>query len=910
MNWHSVGVEEALRAVETDPEIGLAREEAARRFDRHGPNELRETGRKSAWCILWEQLTAAMVVILIVAAAISALLGDFKDAAAIMAIVVLNAVLGLSQELRAERALAALKKLSAPVVKVLRGGHIAEISSHEVVPGDIVLLETGNLVPADCRLVESVNLRVQEASLTGESVPVEKDSASIAEADAPLGDRRNMTFMGTVVTYGRGLGAVVATGMETELGAIAEMIQTVEREATPLQRRLAHLAMVLAAAALAIVAVIFTIGILRGEELKLMFLTSVSIAVAAVPEGLPAVVTIALALGAQRMFGRKALIRKLPAVETLGSVTVICSDKTGTLTQNRMTAVMAADVNGRTDIKELPEDAARRSAFISDHPALALVIAGGALCSDARLENDEDASGRRRLVGDPTEGAFLDAAARLGIEMEDIERHLPRVDEIPFESERKRMTTVHPIKNPHTQEDGPLGAVLDRVRRAAGVERVAFTKGAVDSLLEVSASVWTGAGAVPLDEARRKRIARENEEMAGGGMRVLGVAFRSLREGEGTAEEELTFLGLLAMVDPPRPEVHEAVRICNVAGMRPIMITGDHPLTAETIARELGIGGEAAAITGRELSRISAAELKEKVADTAIFARVSPAHKLDIVEALQSRGEIVAMTGDGVNDAPALRKANIGVAMGITGTDVAKEASDMVLMDDNFATIVAAVREGRIIYDNIRKFIRFLLTCNTGELWVLLLGPLMGMPLPLLPLQILWMNLITDGVPALALSVEPPERNVMGRPPIRPTESVFSRGMGRDVLWVGLMIGMFCLGVGWEAWREERATWQTMLFTTLTFSQLTYALSVRSERDSILHIGLGSNRSMLIALIVSVGLHLSLVYTPFLQDIFRTVALSTTELVVCLAAGFLVLIIAEVGKRVLNVREPSEVVLS
>ncbi|MEJ2210354.1 MAG: cation-translocating P-type ATPase [Anaerolineae bacterium] len=907
-DWYRKESAHVVAHLNSDAGAGLATEEAQRRLAEHGPNELVERGAKSPWRILWEQLTGVMVVILIVAAVVSGVIGDWKDAIAILAIVVLNAVLGFSQEYRAEKAMAALKQLAVPTVKVRRdgdgGSHVVEVSARELVPGDVVLLEAGALVPADGRLLESVNLRVEEAALTGESEPVEKEIRALDRPDLPLGDRRNMVYMGTIVTYGRGMAIVTATGMETELGRIAELIQTVEREPTPLQRRLAQLGRGLAVAALAIVAVVFLLGLLRGEDWRLMLLTAISMAVAAVPEGLPAVVTIALALGAQRMLRRQALIRKLPAVETLGSVTVICSDKTGTLTENRMT-VTVLDVLGETQqVDTLLEegipvaDAEMLGGQRPEVRSLGLLAKAAALANDASLERTDE--GGYRAVGDPTEGALVVAAAELGLIKAELDGRWPRVGEVPFTSERKRMTTVHRVGVRAEESDAPW---------CCG-SHVAFAKGAVDSLLAISGRVWSGDEELPLTDELRARIVAANDRLAGQGQRVLGVAFRPLDEvpdlaNEAAVEREMTFIGLVGMIDPPRPEVRQAVATARAAGIRPVMITGDHPLTAQQIAGELGIASELTIttdgrpLTGRDLSGMAKDDLAGVVDEVAVYARVSPEHKLQIVRALQDRGQIVAMTGDGVNDAPALKKADIGVAMGITGTDVSKEAADMVLLDDNFATIVAAVKEGRTIYDNIRKFIKYTLTSNAGEIWVMLLAPLAGMPLPLLPLQILWINLVTDGLPGLALGVEPPERDTMRRPPHHPQESIFGRGLGRHVAWVGLLMGLVSLGIGYGTWRGGWAHWQTMLFTTLTLSQMGHALAVRS-RESLFTVGLRSNRALLGAVLLTFVLQLAVVYVPFLQDLFKTQALTVGELLLSLVLSTVVFWGVELEKWLLR----------
>jgi len=878
-----------LRSLGTDAQSGLSDEEAARRLQERGANELEDRGGRSPWAILWEQFTSTMIVILIVAALASALLGDYEDSIAIAVIVVLNAALGFAQECRAERAMAALKRLSAPRVRVRRESHVREVSARELVPGDVVLLEAGNLVPADGRLLEAANLRVQESALTGESEPVEKDPASVVGEDTPLGERAGMVYSSTVVAGGRGLYVVTETGMATELGKIAAMIQSSAPEQTPLQRRLNQVGRVLALAALAIVGVVFVLGLLRGEDLEVMFLTAVSLAVAAVPEGLPAVVTIALALGAQRMLRRRALIRKLPAVETLGSVTVICSDKTGTLTENRMTVTVLDVADHTVEPGEGSLDAA------DEDPALALLLAGGALCNDALLEDDgEDGL---RAIGDPTEGALVVAAAREGMKKPELEAALPRVGEVPFDSGRKRMTTVHEVV-----PGSGLPAALDSALHGGG-ERgsyVAFTKGAVDGLVEISSEVWTGDGRLePLSEEWRGKISASNERLAADGIRVLGLGLRRLPAFDGGGEElerDLTFFGMVGMIDPARPEAREAVETCKRAGIRPIMITGDHPLTARHIAADLGIAEDGQILTGRDLAGLSEEELEYFVEEVPVYARVSPEHKLSIVGALQEKGHIVAMTGDGVNDAPALRRADIGVAMGITGTDVSKEAADMVLTDDNFATIVAAVEQGRIIYDNIRKFIKYLLTSNSAEILVMLVGPYVGLGLPLLPLQILWINLVTDGPPALALSAEPAERGIMRRPPHPPGESVFARGLGRHVVWVGSLMALVSLGTGLWYSRVAPEIWQTMVFTTLTFSQLSHVMAIRSGDESLFTVGLLSNKPLLGAVALTFVLQLLAIYAPLFQGFLETEALPVAHLAVAVALSTIIFWAVEIEK--------------
>jgi P-type Ca2+ transporter type 2C len=897
--WHQIERDAVLAELDAT-DAGLGDAEAAQRLEQYGPNELIERGGKSPWRILWEQFTATMVLVLIVAAVLYAAVSGLADALPIIAIVVLFALLGFVQEYRAEKAMAALKKLAVPTVRVRRGGRVQDISAQALVPGDIVLLEAGNVVPADARLIESVNLRVQEAALTGESEPVEKTSAALPAGNQALGDRVNMAYMGTVVTYGRGQAVITATGMGTELGRIATMLQNVKQEYTPLQRRLDQVGRTVAYIAVAIAALILVLGVVQGQRWTDMFLTAISVAVAAVPEGLPAVVTITLALGAQRMLRRNALLRKLPAVETLGSVTVIASDKTGTLTENRMTVTVLDVVDHRIDLQEQldaegrPIGAAQASTIGPEHPPLALLLAGGALCNDAVLQSE---GGTVHAVGDPTEGALVVAAQRLSLQKTELEQAFVRVAELPFDSERKRMTTVHRLAEQSRQRFGTLADAV------GDMQFVAFTKGSVDGLLLVSSHVWANGRAEPLTAVWRDRILRGNNQLAQGGMRVLGVAFRPLAAVPQAAELErnLIFVGLVGMIDPPRPEVKDAVATAKQAGIRPLMITGDHALTALEIARQLGIAANDRVLTGHDLDRLSPAELEAVVDDVTVYARVSPEHKLKIVQALQARGHIVAMTGDGVNDAPALKKADIGVAMGITGTDVSKEAADMVLRDDNFATIVAAVEEGRTIYDNLRKFIKFSIAGNIGKVLTVfvgtvVLGPLLGMPLVLLPLQLLWLNFLTDGLLGLGLGVEGTERDAMRRPPNKPGESMFARGMGWQIAWTGVLIGALALGIGVLGWSIGHANWQTLIFTTLAFAQIGQALAIRSSSDSLFHIGLWSNRPLLLTIAAVLGLQLLVLYWSPLQAMFDTTALSLADLGISVAAGVVVFAAIEAEK--------------
>ncbi|MBZ0299029.1 MAG: cation-translocating P-type ATPase [Anaerolineae bacterium] len=910
--WYTLDRDTTFQHLTSNQQTGLTPAEAAHRLQQVGPNELTDKPLKSPLIIFREQMMNPLVLLLVFAAGLSALLGKVDSVVAIMAIVVLNAALGVFQEYRAEQAMAALKQMAAPLVRVRRGGQVTDVAARELVPGDVVLLEAGSIIPADGRVIEAANLSVQEASLTGESLPVQKSMDALAKADTPLGDRRNMVHMGTSVTFGRGEAVIVKTGMQTELGRIAELIQTVEDEVTPLQRRMAEVGKVLVVAALVVLAIAVIIGLIAGQTLDDVLLNAVAIAVAVVPEGLPAVVTIALALGAQRMLRRNALIRKLPAVETLGSVTTICSDKTGTLTQNRMT-VRVVDVAGEAiDLDELVGrgiDGLIRAngSAPAPHKAQALVLAGATLCSDVVVEHDPD--GGLRLLGDPTEGALVAATERFGIERAPLEAVLPRVGEAPFSSERKRMSTVHTL-NRQTSA-GPRERYLVDLLDAERQPYVVLTKGSVDGLLDISLSVWMDGIEVPLTPDLRARIEEANNHLAESGLRVLGMGFRYLTDRPQnwepeTLEQDLTFVGLVGMIDPPRPEVKSAVEVCRTAGIRPVMITGDHPLTAFNIARELHIAEAGSRVlTGRDLNRMSLDELEAVVEDVAVYARVSPEHKLNIVQALQKRGHIVAMTGDGVNDAPALKRSNIGVAMGITGTDVSKEAADMVLVDDNFTTIVSAVEQGRTIFDNVRRFIKYLLASNTGELIVLLITDLIaGMSLPLTTLQILWMNLITDGIPALALGVERSEKGSMKRAPYAPDESMFGRGLGRHVLLIGLTLGVTGLAFGYWAWSNELAAangkpaWNTMVFMFLMLAQMGHALSLRSHRESLFALPFFGNRLLLGAVVGTVILQFIAVYTPFFNQLFNTNPLTLEQLALCLGLGTIIFWVSE-GEKLL-----------
>ena len=889
-SWHTQAAEEVLSDLNTS-ENGLSNEEAGARLEQYGYNELQERGGKSPLKMLWEQFTQVMVLILIVAAIISAFLGKNLETIAILAIVVLFGVLGFIQEYRAEKAMAALKRMVVPLVKARRKGVVQELSARELVPGDIVLLEAGNVVPADMRLLESANLRVQEAALTGESEAVEKETAPLPQPDLPLGDRKNMVYLGTNVAYGRAAAVVVGTGMQTELGKIADLLQEVSAKQTPLQQKLDQLGKLLAILGFAAALLMFLVGVLIGEPLEDMFLTAVSLAVAVVPEGLPAVVTITLAIGAQRMLKRHALMRKLPAVETLGSVTVICSDKTGTLTENRMTVVTLA----------LPDEQVELSAggqediVLSEKAKLALSI--GMLCNDSILKATDGEE--PQVIGDPTEGALLMAASRAGFQREELTQHLPRVHEEPFDSERKRMTTVH--------QAPPSSDLPAELQFFPSSPYLACTKGAVDSLLKIAHQVWLNDRAEPMTAEWREHLSQQNNALAQNGMRVLGIAFRALEEPKDNGnplEDSLTFVGMMGLIDPPRTEVKAAVATCRTAGIRPIMITGDHPLTAAAIAKELQITENPEAVTGEMLNKASETELAELVSRVSIYARVSPEDKLRIVEMLQKKGQVVAMTGDGVNDSPALKTANIGVAMGITGTDVAKEASDMVLLDDNFATIVAAVEEGRVIYDNLIRFVKFSLGGNLGKVLVMLCAPLLGINIALRPLQLLWLNLLTDGLMGLGLGTEPAEPDTMRRPPRSPQQSVLTRRDMTHISWSGILIAVITLGMGaayFDPGNLADTRWQTMIFATLGFTQIGHALGLRAAGHSPFSVR--SNPLIIFMAALTFLLQLAAIYTPFLKAFFGLAPLSLSELGLSVGTGLVTLAAVLVETRL--IRKPA-----
>ena len=871
--WHQLNSDEVRDRLKS-ASTGLTQEEVRKRLERFGPNELIEKKRKSLWMMFLDQFKDFMILVLIAAAVEAGVIGEPSDTIAIAVIVLLNAVLGFVQEYRAEKAMAAMKKLAAPSATVIRNGKADTVSADQLVPGDLVVLEAGNVVPADIRLTQAVRLTTEEAALTGESLPVEKETASLREEVLSIGDRRNMAYKGTLVTYGRGQGLVTATGMRTELGHIAAMLQAQEEGKTPLQKRLTSFGKKLAYAVLAICSIVFIAGLLRGESPLLMLLTSISLAVAAIPEALPAVITIALALGAKKLVKQQALIRKLPAVETLGSVTYICSDKTGTLTLNRMT-VEEIYADGRLfRSEELPTAGPENAEVpLSGRNPPGMLLTALALSNDARL----DTSGK--VIGDPTEVALFNLAREKGLLREKLDEKFHRLAEIPFDSDRKLMTTFHPWEN---------GRVIS------------FTKGAVEEIVERSEKALTSRGP---EDLYRPQILKIADRITGDGLRALGFGLRIWDEipdpliSEGV-ETGLTLIGIVGMMDPPRPEVGEAVAMCRSAGIRPVMITGDHPLTARVIARRIGIldGDETTVMTGRELDQLSLEEFESQVEKIRVYARVAPEQKLKIVKALQDKGQFVAMTGDGVNDAPALKRADIGIAMGITGTDVSKEASHMILMDDNFATIVKAVREGRKIYDNIRKLIRYLLTTNSGEIWTLFLAPFLGLPIPLLPIHILWINLVTDGLPALALSAEKGDKDVMNRPPRDPRESIFAQGLGVHAIWVGLLMAGVVLGLQAWAIHQGETHWQTMVFTTLCLLQLGHVLAIRSERLSIFKQGLLSNKPLLASVLMTVLLQMATIYIPALNPVFKTESLTAGELFLVFGLSSLVFVAVEIEK--------------
>jgi len=927
-SWHTVAIDKTLQQLSSNKDAGLSSQQVSERLQQYGPNELEETGGRSPWSIFVDQFTNIMLLMLMGVAVISAFLdirsNTFpKDAIAIFSIVILNGILGYFQEQSAEKALAALKNLASPLVRVLRDGKTSDIAAKELVPGDVMLLEAGVKIAADGRLIESSNLQVRESALTGEALAVTKQAELELPEDASLGDRLNLIFQGTEVVQGRAKAIVTNTGMQTELGKIATMLQSVESEPTPLQQRMSQLGNVLVSGALTLVAIVVIGGMITFQNGSLGFDTSrweellevsLSMAVAVVPEGLAAVVTVTLALGTRRMVKRNALIRKLPAVETLGSVTTICSDKTGTLTQNKMVVQLVS--TGDCTVAVAGEGYAPIGDFtdrhtstqinnLEEYPELESLLIACAVCNDAVLQQEQQ---EWQILGDPTEGALLCVAGKAGIYKEKQSQLLPRTAEFPFSSERKRMSVICEVPG-HSGHSG-FPAV-----QGQQPNYLMLTKGSPELTLERCKGIIVGDRVQPLTQEMRDRILAENNNMASGGLRVLGFAYKLWEnlppEGsEETSEQDMIWLGLVSMLDAPRPEVREAVRKCRDAGIRVVMITGDHQLTAKAIAYDLGIATEGdRVLTGQELEKLSQEELKQQVEQVSVYARVSPEHKLRIVQALQSWGKFVAMTGDGVNDAPALKQADIGIAMGITGTDVSKEASDMVLLDDNFATIVAAAEEGRVVYSNIRRFIKYILGSNIGEVLTIAAAPLMGLGgVPLTPLQILWMNLVTDGVPALALAVEPAEPNVMKRPPFSPRESIFARGLGSYMIRIGIIFAILTIAMMSWAYgythspgHRDPDAWKTMVFTTLCLAQMGHAIAIRSNTQLTIELNPLSNVFVWGAVIVTTALQLMLIYVPPLRSFFGTHYLSGFELLVCFGFSALMFVWIEMEKLFLRV---------
>ncbi|MDD2432249.1 MAG: cation-translocating P-type ATPase, partial [Clostridia bacterium] len=906
--WEEMTREEVLQKLQVNSQKGLSESEARRRLELVGPNQLKQQKRKSVWALFLAQFSDFMVIILLAAALISALLTEYADAVTILVIVIINAVLGFGQEYRAEKSLEKIKKLTAQETTVRREGMPKIISAVQLVPGDIVLLKTGDIIPADLRLLVGQQLEINEAVLTGESLPVKKRAAEVCEMKTALGDRKNMAYMGTVITRGKGLGVVVSIGMTTEMGQIAGSIQEIEEEATPLQKRLAQLGYWLVLCCLIIVGAVVFLGLARGETVYRMVLTGVSLAVAAIPEGLPAIVTVVLALGVQKMVKRQAIVRSLPAVETLGCATVICSDKTGTLTQNEMTVrqyylsgeVISFQGEGYVPHGQINFLMQKKEEYQQKNKlGLELSFKIAALCNNAYLKKKETLlpgllrkrSNQWRIMGDPTEGALLVSAAKAGFWREHLEKGEIRIGEIPFEAERKRMSVVY--------------------QAVKGSYKI-YTKGAPDVLLNLCSKVWWEGKVSVLTPEIKAKILSANEEMASQALRVIGFAYRRLPieffkekknlfteislQQEQELEKDLVFVALAGMIDPPRQSAKQAIGLCKRAGIKTVMITGDHKKTAEAIAQELQIitNSGQLVLSGNDLDELTNAQLKRIINQVVVYARVSPRHKLRIVKMLKEAGHVVAMTGDGVNDAPAVKEADIGISMGLSGTDVTREAASLILANDDFATIVAAVEEGRIIYDNIRKFIRYLLSCNMGEVLTMFVAALLGLPLPMLPIQILWVNLVTDGLPAMALGLDPGDPGIMQRKPRSPRESIFAYGLPKQILVMGVLISVstllaFITAFYWGG--EDLVLARTMAFTTLVVVQLFYVFPCRSESYSVFELGLFSNLFLVGAVLCSFGMQLIVLYVPFFQRIFKTMPLQLSHwgLVFCFAIGITLL---------------------
>ena len=923
VTWHALSREEVLNKLDSGLEVGLSNEQANKRLEKYGPNQLAEGKKTTFWEMIYEQLNNFVIIMLVVAAIISAFLGEAVDAGAIIAIVVLNTIMGVVQDSRAQQELEALKKMASPEAQILRNGHRISVPARELVPGDIVFLETGNYVPADMRLIEAVNLKIEEAALTGESVPVQKNAASVIDSAASLGDRKNTAFSGTVITYGRGKGIVVSTGMHTQIGLIATMLQSVEEENTPLQKRLDQLGKTLGYATLVISGLVFLSGLIEGGDILEMFMVAVSLAIAAVPEGLPAVVTISLALGMREMVKKHALIRRLSSVETLGSATVICSDKTGTLTQNAMTVTRiwvdgkAVDVTGTgySPNGEFLDDG--KQVDIHDFPGISTTLWVGTLNNDAQLEEtEENGNNAFRIIGDPTEGSILVAAAKAGAQAKKLNNAYPRSGEVPFDSERKRMITVHAVEKPEEKDLSPFDG------KGKKESYVIAVKGAPDVVLKLCNRVQNMDNThTKLNDAKRKEVIAANDAMTKDALRVLGMAYRvvSAKPNEvdsDNLEKDLVFCGLVGMIDPAREEVKPALLKAIGAGIRTIMITGDYPNTAKAIAQSIGLLRPGHKVcTGADMDAMSDEVLQNEVEEIDVFARVSPEHKMRIVNALRAKDQVVAMTGDGVNDAPAIKASDIGIAMGITGTDVAKETADMVLTDDNYASIVSAVEQGRIIYSNIRKFVYFLISCNMAEIMIIFLPTMFGRLLfpsaaglgllsPLQPIQLLWLNLVTDGAPALALGTEKGDPDIMDQQPRPAKEPIINRLMLIGVIIQTIAITattLIAFAIGLKTQNAQYA--ETMAFTTLVFSELIRAFTARSERYPILKIGVFSNKWMNWAVLGSSALMLLVMYVPFLQEIFDTVSLGWNAWLEIIPLFLIPSIAAEVVKYIITARD-------
>ncbi|MGB4594447.1 MAG: cation-translocating P-type ATPase [Anaerolineaceae bacterium] len=928
VSWHALDAGAVLEKLQVPIDSGLTTEEAKKRVETYGLNELVEKKHTTFLQMLWAQINSFVIWLLIGAAVISAVLGDWVEAGAILLIVVLNAIMGIVQESRAEASLAALKKMAAPEAQVLRDGFRQPIPSRELVPGDVVFIEAGNHIPADIRLLEAINLSIDEASLTGESVPAKKNAEGHLDSDIPLGDRENSAFMGTTVTYGRGKGVVTGTGMTTQLGLIATMLQTVEEEQTPLQKRLDQLGKTLGIAAMIVCAIVFIIGVARlltqgsvefgsaafWQEIVALFMIAVSLAIAAVPEGLPAVVTISLAGGMREMVNRHALIRRLASVETLGSVTTICTDKTGTLTQNQMTVTklwvdgQMIDITGAgyEPVGDFLIDGQKIDLMQYQGARNALWV--GSLNNDAQLDPSGESDGKTtyRMIGDPTEGSILVAAYKAGATGKELNSNYPRKQEIPFDSERKRMVTIHEIVKPG---DGDISPFYSDEKTYKYVINV---KGAPDIVLNLCRYIQKmDNSVVEFTEELRQSVLAANDKMTGQALRVLGVAYRPVTEqpvemDASKLEKDLVFSGLIGMIDPSRDEVKPALKEALSAGIRSVMITGDYPNTARAIAEDIGLlqpGHQV--LMGADINDKTPEEMREIVKITDVYARVSPEHKMKIVDALRDNGEIVAMTGDGVNDAPAIKRADIGVAMGITGTDVAKETADMVLTDDNYASIVSAVEQGRIIYSNIRKFVYYLVSCNIAEIMIIFLATLFGWNTPLAPIQLLWLNLVTDGAPALALGSEKGDPDIMEHPPRPSKEPIINKFMLRGIVVQTIAITAatliaFFLGGGWQKGSapEARVLSETYAFVTLSLSELLRAFTARSEYYPLAKIGIFSNKNMNLAVLVSIVLVIAVIYVPFLQNVFETTGIDIVHWLEILPLIFIPTIAAEVMKSV------------